>query len=121
TSVTLFVRPAVFGVFDFCDDASDSNVASGTASTRPSPNSGVVNRPARTLASAGTVSPLNVHSPAGPMPVVWISEPPSLASGSKTPLVVRPKRVSTVVPAPPVAPALWHAAHETSLNTGPRP
>src|SRR5262249_38157248 len=55
------------------------------------------------------------------MPCDWISDPPSPASGSKTPPLIVPKRVSTSSLPPPVAPTSWQPAHEVPLNTGPRP
>src|SRR5262249_30359507 len=99
-----------------------SNVWSDTASTRPRPNSGVVRRPATTLAMAGTVSPTIVHEPTVPNPWDWINEPPRFASGSNTPSEpTRPKRVSTRTLDPPAAGDKWHATHDTLLNTGPSP
>src|SRR5207253_2149658 len=72
-------------------------------------------------ASAGTASPTNVQTPCAPMPVVWMSDPPCAAIGSKAPAVIVPKRVSTVSLPPPVAPTLWQPAHEVPLKTGPSP
>src|SRR5262249_25793201 len=98
------------------------NVASGTASTRPRPKSGVVRRCATVLASAGTTSPTKLQSgDCGPLPLVWMSDTPPFARGSNLPLAAVPKRDSSVAPAPPTAPALWHFPHDVSLKTGPRP
>src|SRR5947209_2780108 len=50
-----------------------------------------------------------------------MSEPPNCARGSKTPLVVVPKRVTVRSLPPPTAGTLWHSAQERPLKTGPRP
>ena len=61
--------------------ASAINVRSLTASTSPSPNSGVVMRDARRFASGGTTSGTKLNEPLGvvttPIAWSWISEPPS--------------------------------------------
>ena len=119
--------------------ASATSASSGTASTSPSPNSGVVRRRATTLASAGTCSGVNTkvrqngvgftrYCAAAPMAWSCSSEPPLFASGSKAPYTDLPNRVSRRSVVPPMAPVAavpagptWQAAHEFSLKIGPRP
>src|SRR3989441_8241727 len=55
-----------------------------------------------------------------PIPLSWISEPPSSVSGSNPPCTILPKRVSIRPVVPPTGP-LWQVAHEASLKTGPSP
>ena len=99
-----------------------SKVELGTASTNPRPNSGVVRRPATIVAGplgtaggCGTISPTKLTwVPTGPtadgtsvgkvpIPWEWMSEPPYWASGSNTPLVTVPYRVSVMMLPPPTA------------------
>ena len=121
TSVTMLGRPAVPGCSRACFAASVTSVASGTASTSPRPKSGVVRRSATMVACGGTCSPTKVQAPWCPIPSVWMSGPPRFTSGSNTPLVIVPNRVSTVSLPPPVPPTLWQAAHDVPLRTGPSP
>src|SRR6185503_10814844 len=124
TSVTLLGVPRAHGVLNASSLASVRNVPSGTASTRPSPNSGVVIRPARTLASVGTLSGAYVNTPApapiSPIAWSWSSEPPSDSIGSNRPPTMRPNRVSTRPFVPPTGP-VWQVTQDASLNTGPSP
>ena len=114
TSVTTEMRPDTLSGFGRI--ALRMITASGIASISPAPNSGVVSRFATMFALAGTTSWVS-----GSIADCCRSEPPCASSGSKRPLAVLPKRVSTIALAPPIAGTEWHATQDTLLKTGPSP
>jgi hypothetical protein len=93
-------------------------VSSGMASTRPAPKSGIGTRRANTLASAGTMA----WQPWVGIEKRWKSVSPVASNVSKRPVASRrPARISAIVPAPPIAGTLWHAAQLVPLKAGPSP